>query len=259
VSFLDRARVAATIRDARGRVRGVRVEGPQAGDYYADVIIDASGATSAIARETRLSPPGGPGHAVALRGYFEGDALRDDVIEFCFDAGVPRGYFWIFPLGDGVVNVGIAAYGGGAPLRPLLQRFLAGHGGGRLRGTRQRGALRGGTIPVLGDLASRVRDGLILAGDAAGFCDPLTFEGISYAMASGRLAAQAAAEALAEGSTAASVLQRYDGWWRERFGHYLLLLSELLRAPARATAGSPPRGSSFEAVFRRMMTLGAAA
>lgn len=52
------------------------------------------------------------------------------------------------------------------------------------------------------------RRAVLLAGDAAGLVDPITGEGIAYAMKSGQLAALAAAEALAEGAPA-SALRRY--------------------------------------------------
>jgi electron transfer flavoprotein-quinone oxidoreductase len=57
-------------------------------------------------------------------------------------------------------------------------------------------------------------DGLLLVGDAAGFPCPLEAEGIDYAMISGRLAAQTAAEAISAGDTSAKGLKSYEAKWQ---------------------------------------------
>ena len=59
---------------------------------------------------------------------------------------------------------------------------------------------------------SRSRDNCILIGDAAGFADPLTGEGILYALWSGKLAAEAIAK---------NDLCLYDQLWKVQFGNYL--------------------------------------
>ena len=66
------------------------------------------------------------------------------------------------------------------------------------------------------------RGPVLLAGDAAGFVDPITGEGIGWAIHSGALAAEAAAAALAEGRPAAAL------------GHYRRLAAPMLRELGRA-------------------------
>jgi flavin-dependent dehydrogenase len=53
--------------------------------------------------------------------------------------------------------------------------------------------------PLAADATGRVIDGLLLAGDAAGFVDPMTGDGLRFAVRGGELAAAAALEALAQG------------------------------------------------------------
>jgi flavin-dependent dehydrogenase len=53
--------------------------------------------------------------------------------------------------------------------------------------------------PLAVDSVRRAPDGLILAGDAAGFVDPMTGDGLRFAVRGGELAAQAALEALEHG------------------------------------------------------------
>jgi electron-transferring-flavoprotein dehydrogenase len=69
------------------------------------------------------------------------------------------------------------------------------------------------TIPEGGFYAlpdRRVSDGLILAGDTAGFVDVPSLKGIHYAMQSGMLAARTIFEALRSGDTTAAALAGYD-------------------------------------------------
>jgi len=111
-----------------------------------------------------------------------------------------RGYGWIFPKSDHL-NVGIFSQ------RPLsvrysqaLERFL------RLYGL-ERWRLEGPTAFPIPVRRPRDADGTglaLFAGDAAGLADPITGEGIAWALASGRTAAEEVARALGDGSDALS-------------------------------------------------------
>ena len=61
-------------------------------------------------------------------------------------------------------------------------------------------------------------DGLMVVGDAAGFVDPLTGEGIYYALRSGELAAAQGVEALQRGDVSMKALRGYEAKWRREFG-----------------------------------------
>ena len=75
----------------------------------------------------------------------------------------------------------------------------------RLRGARRRGPVR-----ALGPLAYRVvpprEDGILLVGDAAGFLDPFTGEGIYAALRSAEVAAEVGGRAVKEGDVSAAAL-----------------------------------------------------
>jgi electron transfer flavoprotein-quinone oxidoreductase len=75
-------------------------------------------------------------------------------------------------------------------------------------------------VPEAGQamLATLAADGVLIAGDAAGLCfaTGLYLEGINYAIASGRAAGEAAAEALAAGDTSAAGLAGYERRLEER-------------------------------------------
>lgn len=124
----------------------------------------------------------------AVHARYEGATLIDATT-------VRGGYGWVFGKGEHL-SVGVAALvpAGRRELRAGLDRFLVRHEGlsaGRVR------LRRGHVIPLAGHRASWRRGPIVLAGDAAGLADPLTGEGISYALASGRRAGRAVLDALA--------------------------------------------------------------
>src|SRR5262249_20668375 len=105
-----------------------------------------------------------------------------------FDLGTPPGgYGWIFPKAEHL-SVGVGIFTRDAARRRLrdeLHGYLQAVGLGEARVR----SIRGAPIPVR-PRADAARGRVLLAGDAAGLADPLTGEGISLAILSGRLAAE---------------------------------------------------------------------
>jgi electron-transferring-flavoprotein dehydrogenase len=140
---------------------------------------------------------------------------------------LPRNVFggsWIYPMGDDTVSLGIVA-GLDYPQRtldvhdllqqlkthPMVREILA---GGELL---EWGAK---TIPEGGFYALPERfsgDGILIAGDAAGFVDVASLKGIHYAMQSGVLAGRAAFDALTIDKPDADELASYDRTVRDSF------------------------------------------
>jgi flavin-dependent dehydrogenase len=87
---------------------------------------------------------------------------------------------------------------------------------------RLEGAERVGPVRALGPLAHRVTPprvgGVVLIGDAAGFFDPFTGEGVFTALRSAELAAETLARALRAGDVSTAALSAYDRARREAFG-----------------------------------------
>jgi len=108
-----------------------------------------------------------------------------------FDFGaMPGGYGWRFPkknrLGIGVVSMLPRPIN----LKGTLRRYMELLGLGNQEGC----SLRAGLIPVSPRTDGFVKGRVLLTGDAAGLADPLTAEGLSHAVSSGRLAAEALLE-----------------------------------------------------------------
>lgn len=186
--------------------RGVRlVAGGEA--VIARYVIGADGATGATARLAGFAPVGRAGAPAielelavpdAIRARYDGAIVVDAL-------AVRGGYGWIFGKGAHLsVGVGALLPAGRQALRAGLARFLARHAGLSAGRTLRR---RGHSIPLAGQRTAWRRGPIVLAGDAAGLGDPLTGEGISYALASGRRAGRAVLDAL---SAEPNALDRYE-------------------------------------------------
>ena len=139
------------------------------------------------------------------------------------------GYFWMFPR-PGVMNFGVACKMGqltSQRLRELLEDFMHGYYGGNTPDGHCR-SFFAAKIPILDPASWRdlkvTGDGWALAGDAAGFVDPITGEGIYYALKSSELLA----DALASEADYSRATARYESSWPKEFGAELALASRLL-------------------------------
>ncbi len=171
-------------------VEGNKVVGER-GIYEGSIIVGADGANSAVAKSLGEPPPGPKTHAIAFMSIAEGDLGDMCLIDFDFaheeTGGV--GYAWAFTLGDKGVDVGIGVgWGPWRDLKEALAKWAESLG-------LKIGPVMGHPLS-LGSLRTLGRRNVLLAGEAAGFVDASTGEGIYYAIATGALAAQAAYVAL---------------------------------------------------------------
>jgi flavin-dependent dehydrogenase len=186
-----------------GTVRGVALRtaaGPCV--MRAPVTLAADGRSSVLTAAMELSTPSEAYARWAIGAYFEGVAGLDAVGEMHVRPGY---YLGVAPLPGGLANAILvlplrAARQAGGRLPDLLARTLSRDG---LLAPRFAGAHPVTAPVILGPLAIDVRasrsPGLLLAGDAAGFIDPITGDGMRFAIAGGELAALAALEALEHG------------------------------------------------------------
>jgi geranylgeranyl reductase family protein len=273
VQILEESSVVNVLQ-AESYLRGVQVSHNGHGSqiFTAPLVIDASGVGSKIALQLGLAKNDLTNYALTIRGYFDEIDGLGDVVEFVFDQSILPGYFWIFPLGPASANVGCGTFQHlivekEINLRHLLEDFIRHHPAGRkLQSARLRSPLKGGRIPLGMDFTSRVRHGVLFCGDAAGFTDPITAEGISFAVESGMLAGETALEALNAGDFGENYLQRYDARWQASFGERFskadfvqnaLTKEQLVEYVCNAVANHPAldavmldQGSQYEWIFK---------
>ncbi len=205
-------------------------------EYNARVVIGADGVYSTVAKAVR-KPFQKKDLAFCLCseiGIAERDEPWREGIEVHYGLA-PTGYRWIFPRRNRF-SAGLGVWlSGTAKIRDGFLNFL------QERGLSREKQIRGRHIPLGGIAHPVVSDGIILAGDAAGFADPLTGEGIRYAIASGRLAAATAASLLARVVTPnRQNLGVYEQNWDHGFGSDLkaaLFIARLFQHFPRALCG----------------------
>jgi geranylgeranyl reductase family protein len=156
------------------------------------------------------------------------------------------GYGYVFPKRD-CVDFGVGF------LLPFFKRALGGppyaHHTRFLEEVTARGIVRGRSnpdhfkayrLPLGGPLPRTHADRILLCGDAGGFVNAYTGEGIYYAMVSGQHAGEVAADALARGDGSAARLAAYEARWRAEIGEELVdavrIQRRLFASPALADA-----------------------
>ena len=198
-------------------VRGLDLEGRKEMEFRGRVIVGADGATSLVAKKLSENSIDPRHHVVAIRAYYKGVKGLRDSIELHFIESILPGYFWIFPLEDGLANVGIGILTSEMQKRRInLEQSMY----DAIRNVpmfRERFAEAERVSPVKGwnlPLGSHHRrahgDGFVLVGDAASLVDPFTGEGIGNALLSGKHAAEVIDEALAREDTSAGALSEYE-------------------------------------------------
>lgn len=213
-----------------GLVAGVvvRPRGAAPREVRAPYVIVADGSLSRFGR--RLGCRRDPKYplGMAIRGYFESPRHADPYMESHLDIRDAQGralpgYGWIFPVGDGWVNVGIgllSTFKGwkGVNTSHLMDAFSRAApayweidpGAGR--------SIRGGKLPMGMSVRPRIGPNWVVVGDAGGVLNPFNGEGIAYAMETAEVAADVVADALRTGS--GTSLARYPAILDERYGSY---------------------------------------
>ncbi len=174
-------------RDVEATPGGARVRLESGASIETRWIVGADGANSLVRR--RMLAPFSRAELSIASGYFlHGATSRDIVVEFVPE---PPGYLWSFPRADHLA-VGVCAQADrttAAELRAIASRWMARE---RLQGTPEAYSW---PIPSLSAGAMKKQRpagrGWLLVGDAAGLVDPITREGIFFALQSADLAADA--------------------------------------------------------------------
>lgn len=231
--------------DHRGAVTGVRVG---AETVTADLTVLAAGAQGEAARLVGADRHPDEPYGLAIRTYVESPRHADAHIEACLTirdqhgTSIP-GYGWMFPCGDGTVNIGVGALSTmrgfkGLNLNHLLDRYRAlvqeswGIGADLERS-------RAWRLPM--SVVRRHGPGWVAVGDAAGLINPMNGEGIDYGLESGMLAAERflADPATAPATYDAEVGGRFDGFLRtgRRFA-FVIGHPRLMRTGLRFAVGT---------------------
>ncbi|MCR4335159.1 MAG: NAD(P)/FAD-dependent oxidoreductase [archaeon] len=184
----------------------------------AKVIVGADGANSTIGQKAKIEPNPPEHQVIATRAYYKGVTGMSNNIELHFVDEIMPGYFWIFPLDNGWVNVGVGLLVSEKNKRklnlketqekiirenPLFKERFA-------NAKIDEQGIKVWTLPVGSFHKKNHGNGWVLVGDAASLIDPFSGEGVGNAMTSGKFAAKYIAKALKENNVSKANFDDYD-------------------------------------------------
>lgn len=200
---IDGARAVDVRRDG-ARVAAVVLE--RAGERFevaCDRLVVADGVRSPLGKMLGREWHRETVYGVAGRSYVASDLSDDPWISSHLElrdaeGEVLSGYGWIFPLGNGEVNLGVGTLAtakrpANVAIKPLMDHYAA----QRRDDFALTGELRAKTsalLPMGGAVSGVAGANWALIGDAAGCVNPLNGEGIDYGLETGRMVAEVMTE-----------------------------------------------------------------
>jgi geranylgeranyl reductase family protein len=216
----------------RGFVRGAVVTNKYENtttEIRAKYVVVADGANSRFGRSLGTSRTKEWPYGTAIRTYWESPRHAEPWIESALDVkdrnGNPMpGYGWIFPVGDGTVNIGVGLLSTFRDFKSVnTTQLLDAYAhmvadSWEINPDEPTCRATSGRIPMGGSVGPKVGPSHIVIGDAAGSVNPFNGEGIDYAYETARMAAQCLHDALVSNDPAA--LQQYSKLIDDEYGQY---------------------------------------
>ena len=243
--LMEGARVAGVVlADGSGRRRAGRTT-----TLRCRTLVVADGARSQLGRVLGRRWHRDTAYGVAARAYVKSGRSDDPWISSHLElrgsvGELLSGYGWIFPLGDGEVNLGVGTLATARRPADVNLRSLLGYYAGLRRDEWELDgeprAVWSALLPMGGAVSGVAGTNWALVGDAAGCVNPLNGEGIDYGLETGRLVA----ELLGSGSGAAGA-DLSSAWPAVLRAHYAEAfsiarrLAGLLTVPALLPAAGP--------------------
>ena len=225
------------LKGAKGVVVKEKDTGTTA-ELRARYVVVADGQNSRMGRELGVMRNKAWPMGMALRGYYTSARHDEPWIDSHLDIRDPKGkvvpgYGWVFPLGDGRVNVGVGLLSTGGAWKGVnttkLQEYFVAQTAEAwgLNDETCCGPATGGRLPMGLALGPHVGANTLTIGDAAGAVNPFNGEGIAYGYETGRLAASVLAEALVANDP--TRLAHYDELLDEAYGDYYKVARAFVR------------------------------
>lgn len=214
-----------------GRLTGVLLKDGDGDErlLHPKVTVIADGSLSRFGRKLGAERNKAYPYGLAVRGYYSSPRSDDQYLESHLDIrdsnGSPLpGYGWIFPLGDGQLNIGAGAVStfkgwkdfNSNRLMEALIEALPEYWGVTPESVVV--APRGGKLPMTFSVSPKAGPNWVLVGDAAGAVNAFNGEGIDYGYETGRLASRYISQAI--GSDDLGLLQNYPAALEDQYGLY---------------------------------------
>ncbi len=217
------------------------------------LIVGADGANSTIARKLHHRKPKDDYQLLGLRAYYKNVNGPKDRVDIYFDEGGFPGIFWMFPKGPNGANIGIAMISKTLPYKPphikaLLMHHISNNpdilkriGKGEIEGK-----IDGWPITFFNSKQKITDHRLMLVGEAAGLINPLSGDGIQYALLSAGWASETIEACIKTNDFSSDSLYAYTKRVHKEVG-YDFALSDLLV--------QFPRNKSFTKVWMQILTV----
>ncbi|PQM59385.1 MAG: FAD-linked oxidoreductase [Actinomycetales bacterium] len=201
VTPVEGLRATDVDHDERGRVAAVVFTDAEKNTtrIHCNRLIVADGVRSQLGRVLGREWHRSTAYGVAARAYISSGRSDDPWISSHLELRGTQnellsGYGWIFPLGDGNVNIGVGTLATDKHPAEVNLRQLTNHYTDQQRDDWELdGELRAtwsAMLPMGGAVSGVAGPNWMLVGDAAGCVNPLNGEGIDYGLETGHLAAQ---------------------------------------------------------------------
>ena len=231
----------------RGFVRGATVQANDSETPFnitARYVIVADGANSRFGRALGTFRTKEWPYGTAIRTYWETPRHAEPWIESVLDVkdrqGNPMpGYGWIFPVGDGTVNIGVGLLSTFRDFKSVNTTHLLNEYAHmiadrwEINPDQPTGKATSRRIPMGGSVGPKSGPTYLVVGDSAGNVNPFNGEGIGYAYETARMAAQILTEAIRNNDPTA--LQRYQTLIDDEYGQYFKvarLFARIIGRPA---------------------------
>ena len=203
--------------------------------------------------------------AIGVRGYFRlAETIDESSMVVIYDRRLLPGYSWMFPLGQGVFNVGCGVFLDGRKKMPRFGQNLTSFYkhvqplSRYLQMAEQITPIRAAPMRTGFQGAQAFAPGLLVLGEALGLTFPFIGEGISNALESGRVAASVSVEALEKNDFSSRILGSYERNLRRTLegrhkGYQAAQRLFHLRSFANLLIGKAARNQAVRGVARQIL------
>jgi menaquinone-9 beta-reductase len=201
----------------------------------AKMIVGADGSNSTVARLFHgfRHPPGS--RILAARAYYRGVGGPVNRADLFFSSKSFPGYYWLFPAGEGMANVGVGMIMKTLPkgehhLRDMLTELIDADPSlhDRMKDASLAGNIEVWPLPIFNPALRCAGDRLLLTGDAGGLVNALNGEGIQYALLSGRWASDTIKQAIDSNDFSKIVLEGFSRRVDREIGYDLALSGTII-------------------------------
>lgn len=224
--FIPFAKVVNIIEDRGDLVIDIGNKSP----CKSKLAVVCTGANTSLLRKIGLLKKT-PTINLAARAYFDNVEDLDDTITLFFDGVQRPGYGWVFPTSAKSANIGCGVFfDSGRPQTVHLQNLVESNPFIRriLRNAHQVGSLKGYPLNTNFSSSHSGTGRILVAGEAVGLVNPITGEGIDYALESAQLAAIAILGELSNGFDPTRIQKNYRISLRRQFQN-LFIFSRLVQ------------------------------